>query len=143
LIALDANILVYAHRKDSEWNEVASDVVTKLAEGSQSWAIPWPCIHEFLSIVTSPKIYKPSSTLVEAINQVELWMESPTLLLIGEGEGYWREFSAVSIAGRVTGGAVHDARIAAICCAHGVKELWTVDRDFGRFPKQKVKNPLV
>ncbi len=39
--------------------------------------------------------------------------------------------------------AVHDARIAAICLAHGVSELWTADRDFSRFPELKARNPLV
>jgi len=31
----------------------------------------------------------------------------------------------------------------ALCRLHGVRELWTVDRDFSRFPGLKVKNPLV
>jgi hypothetical protein len=30
-----------------------------------------------------------------------------------------------------------------LCQNHGVRELWTADRDFGRFPDLKVKNPLV
>jgi toxin-antitoxin system PIN domain toxin len=143
VIALDANILIYAHRKDSEWHESAAKVVNILAEDARPWAIPWPCVHEFVAIVTSPKIYRPSTTLQLAINQVEIWMESPSLLLVGEREGYWKEFIKLAATARVTGGAIHDARIAAICCAHGVKELWTADRDFGRFPQLKTKNPLV
>lgn len=46
-------------------------------------------------------------------------------------------------AGKVTGGQVHDARVAAICQLHGVRELWTADRDFGRFAGMKVTNPLI
>jgi predicted nucleic acid-binding protein len=45
-------------------------------------------------------------------------------------------------AGRVAGPQVHDARVAALCRLHGVQELWTADRDFGRFPGLKVRNPL-
>ena len=37
---------------------------------------------------------------------------------------------------------VHDARVAALCIAHGVTELWTADRDFGRFPDLVTRNPL-
>ena len=44
---------------------------------------------------------------------------------------------------RTVGPAVHDARIAALCLQHGVRELWSADRDFGRFPALKVLNPLV
>jgi predicted nucleic acid-binding protein len=41
------------------------------------------------------------------------------------------------------GGRVHDARIAAICLEHKVRELWSADRDFGRFSELKVINPLI
>jgi hypothetical protein len=41
------------------------------------------------------------------------------------------------------GGAVHDARIAAICIAHGIEELWTSDRDFARFPDLRIRDPLI
>jgi len=46
-------------------------------------------------------------------------------------------------AGRITGGRVHDARIAALCLEHDVTELWSADRDFTRFPALKVRNPLL
>lgn len=46
-------------------------------------------------------------------------------------------------AGRVKGPQVHDARIAALCLQHGVRELWAANRDFGRFPRLKTTNPLV
>ena len=42
-----------------------------------------------------------------------------------------------------TGPLVHDARIAALCLSHGIKELLTADRDFGRFRDLKTRNPLV
>jgi uncharacterized protein len=45
--------------------------------------------------------------------------------------------------GRVTGPRVHYARIAALCVYHGVTELWSADRDFGRFGDVKVRNPLI
>lgn len=40
------------------------------------------------------------------------------------------------------GPMIHDARIAAICLSHGVKKLWTCDRDFARFPSLRHENPL-
>jgi hypothetical protein len=41
-----------------------------------------------------------------------------------------------------TGARIHDAKIAAICIAHGVRELWTVDRDFANVPGLRTRNPL-
>jgi predicted nucleic acid-binding protein len=43
----------------------------------------------------------------------------------------------------VVGPQVHDARVAALCRLHGIRELWTADRDFSRFPQLRVRNPLV
>ena len=71
MIAVDTNILVYAHREDSPWHEVAARQVTFLAEGHTPWAIPWSCVHEFLAIVTHPRIYAPPTPLSLALDQVE------------------------------------------------------------------------
>ena len=90
-----------------------------------------------------PRVYAPPSPLTKAIDQVEAWMESPSLVLLSESENYWDQLRTVLQAGRVSGVQVHDARVATVCQQHRVSELWTVDRDFGRFPGLKVRNPLV
>jgi len=143
VIAVDTNILVYAHRKDSPWHEPADTRVTELAEGHTPWALLWPCVHEFLAIVTHPRIYNPPTPQPIALDQVDAWMESPSLVLLGEAPGYWAELRAAIIAGSVVGPRVHDARIAALCLFHGVDQLWSADRDFCRFPGLTVRNPLV
>jgi len=143
MIAVDTNPLVYAHREDSPWHHAAYPRVVELAESSAAWAIPWPCIHEFLSIVTHPRIYAPPTPLEKAIDQVEAWLESPNLVLLSESEDYWLQLRSLIQTGRVSGPQVHDARIAALCRQHGVSELWTIDRDFSRFPGLIVRNPLV
>ncbi|MFQ5830155.1 MAG: type II toxin-antitoxin system VapC family toxin [Candidatus Methylomirabilia bacterium] len=143
MIAVDTNLLVYAHREDSPWHDAAYARVAELAEGRAPWAIPWPCLHEFLAIVTHPGVYAPPTPLTAAVDQVEAWFEAPRLILLSESEGYWPELRAAIQAGRVPGAQVHDARVAALCRFHGVRELWTADRDFGRFPGLAVRNPLV
>jgi uncharacterized protein len=70
LIAVDTNLLVYAHRRDSSWFEPARQVLRALIEGSATWAIPWPCLHEFLAISTHPHIYRPPTELPRALGQV-------------------------------------------------------------------------
>jgi uncharacterized protein len=143
MIAIDTNILVYAHRRDSQWHAAAYSCIAKLAEGGALWGVPWPCIHEFLAVVTHPRIYHPPTTAAKAIEQVEIWRESPSLRILGEMAGHWKELKSIVCAGRMVGGAVHDARIAAICVEHGVRELWSADRDFTRAPELVVRNPLV
>jgi toxin-antitoxin system PIN domain toxin len=143
VIAIDTNLLVYAHRRDSEWHEQASTVVRDLAEGSAAWAVPWPCLHEFLTIVTHPSIFMPPSPLEAALDQVDAWFESPTLLVLTESADHWTTLRVQLIAGQVTGPRIHDARVAAMCVAHGVTELWSADRDFSRFPELELRNPLI
>ena len=143
MIAVDTNLLVYAHRRDSDWHTEARRHIGDLAEGRESWGIPWPCIHEFISVVTHPRIFRRPSTLSEAIAQVEAWLESPTLVLLSEGGGHWRALRAALETGKVVGPLVHDARIASLCIEHSVRELWTADRDFGRFKGLPFRNPLV
>ena len=114
-----------------------------LAEDAAPWAVPWPCVHEFFAIVTHPRIYDPPSTLEEALGQLEAWIESPSLRLLGEGPGYILHLDRATRSARVGGGLIHDARIAAICAYHGVRILWSADRDFTRYPDLQVENPLV
>ncbi len=143
MIAVDTNIMVYAHRVDSPWHAAASARLRELAEGSAAWALPWPCIHEFLAIVTHPRIYRPPTPVAGALDQVEAWLESPTLVVLGEADGHWQALKRLALAGKIDGPVFHDARVAAICATHGVRELWTADRDFGRFAGLRVVNPLV
>lgn len=143
MIAVDTNILVYAHREESPFHEAAFRCLADLAEGAALWAIPWPCLHEFLAIVTHPRIYTPPTTLALALDQVDAWLESPSLALLSESGAHWASLRALLSAGRIAGAQVHDARVAALCRQHGVRELWSADRDFSRFAGLRVANPLV
>ncbi|KUH99161.1 TA system VapC family ribonuclease toxin [Mycobacterium sp. IS-3022] len=144
MIAVDTNILVYAHRRDAQFHTAAAERVKSLAEGRSAWAIPWPCLHEFFAICTHPSIYDPPSTTGQAIEQIDAWLASPALSLLGEPPGYWERLKTLLEAGKVAGPLVHDARIVALCGSHGVRELWSADRDFGRFNSSvAVRNPLI
>lgn len=142
VIAVDTNVLVHAHRRDSAWHEPAFAAIRQLAEGSAAWCMPRPCVH-FLAIVTHPKIWAPPSSVEKALAQVDIWLGAPTLVLLAEGDGHWDALRAVVQSGGITGPQLHEARVAAICAQHGVREIWTADRDFSRFPKLRTLNPLV
>jgi len=89
VIAVDTNVLVYAHRRDSEFHLAAAAKVRELAEGRAPWALPWPCLHEFFSIVTHPRIYDPPSRVDQALGQIDAWLETASAVLLAEGETYW------------------------------------------------------
>lgn len=143
MIAVDTNILVYAHRTDAQWHQAADASVRSLAEGRGRWAIPWPCVHEFIAVCTNRRIYAPATPLPLAFEQVREWLGGGALTLIHEGPDHFERLAQLAQAGNLSGPQIHDARIAAVCIDHGISELWTADRDFSRFPALKTRNPLV
>lgn len=142
MIAVDTNILVYAHREDNAFHAAAVEAMLDLAGSGRRWGIPWSCVHEFVSITTHPGIYVPPSPLKIALEAIGVWMQVPSCELLVEGPGYWETLRELARKAAVQGSMIHDARIAALCLHHGVKELWTADRDFSRFPTLKTRNPL-
>lgn len=144
MYAVDTNILVYAHRREVAEHSAAVHIVRELAEGSEPWALPWPCVYEFFSVVTNPRIWKESaSTPRQAWAQIEVWLGSPTLRLLAETEEFAAVLARFLDLPRVRGPVIHDARVAALCVAHGVEALLTRDRDFSLFDELSTRNPLV
>ena len=143
MIAVDTNILVYAHRKESEFYNEAALCMVSLAEGAQPWGIPVSCLHEFLAIVTNPKVFAPPSTTDQALGQIDAWLASPQASVLHSGQQHVAVLSDLSRKAKLKGGQFHDARIAAICLENAVAVLWTADRDFGRFKTLKTVNPLI
>ncbi|MEI6741411.1 MAG: TA system VapC family ribonuclease toxin [Gemmatimonadaceae bacterium] len=143
MIAVDTNILVYAHRTDSPFHEHARSTIETLASGVRQWAIPWPCAHEFVAVVTHPRIYKTATPTETAFAQLRALAMLANVAFIGEADEYLLHLESLAMAAHTRGGAIHDARIAAICISHGVGELWSADRDFSRFPQLVVRNPLI
>lgn len=142
MIAVDTNVLVYAHRQDSPHHAAALDAVRRLATGPAQWAIPWPCVHELLAVITHPRVYRPPTPVRRAAEIVDQLTSLPNLTLLSESRDHGRLLLAL-LGDAVAGPKVHDARIAAICLGHGVTELWSADRDFGWFPDLRVRNPLL
>lgn len=141
MIAVDTNVLVHAHRRDSPQHDSARSALADLAE-RRSWAVPWPCLHEFLAVVTHPRVWLPPSPVDDALRSVA------DLLGLGvqplsETGSHAEILTDLLTRSGVSGPRVHDARVAAICLGHEVDELWTADRDFSYFPGLRTRNPLV
>jgi toxin-antitoxin system PIN domain toxin len=143
MIAVDTNILVYAHRSDSDWHEKALDVVRRLAESDLSWVIPSHSLIEFYSIVTHPRIYNPPSTPLQAKSQIQAWLASPSLILAHSTKESVLETFIQCVDLKIKGPQVHDVRLANDCAYYGVTQLYSADRDFTKITFMKITNPLV
>ena len=143
MIAIDTNILIYAHRSDFPQHRDAKLALDELHMSQQNWAIPVVCIHEFLSQVTGFRAPYVPTPVASAFMQLRAWMESAPLSILQPTELHVDVLAKVVTQGQARGGQIHDARVAAICLEHGVRELWTADRDFARFATLlPVRNPL-
>ena len=106
MIAIDTDLLVYAHRRESRHHDTAASIVRGLAEGDDAWAIPWPCCYEFLSVMTNPRSWRDNATSQEqAWRQLTAWVASPSIRLIGETEDFPRILESFVRRPRVIGGS--------------------------------------
>jgi toxin-antitoxin system PIN domain toxin len=142
VIALDTNILVYARREETSHHARAREILKQLAEGEQPWALLWPCIYEFIRVVTHPRVFDPPTNLESALDDLDSLLQSPSLTLLREGPRHSVFMQRLLRSGQAAGNLAHDAHIAALIVEHGVGELWTADRDFARFPGIRVRNPF-
>jgi toxin-antitoxin system PIN domain toxin len=143
VLAVDTNILVYSHRRETREHPKAADLLRRLAEGPIAWAIPWPCVYEFFSVATNSRIWSTAaSTPQEAWAQIEAWLDAPSLRLLSETEEFAGVLQRFLTFPRVRGPVVHDARVAALCVAHGVERLLTRDRDFSLFGDLRTEDPF-
>ena len=140
--AIDTNILIFAEMQSSKHHAVALKILKGLATGNSPWAIPWPCIYEFLRVVTHPRVFHPPVPLDVVLKGLQNVLASPSLLLLAETDRHGPLLDQTLRQAGATGNLIHDAHIAALCLEHGVSELITGDRDFSRFAGIKVINPF-
>ena len=139
--AVDTNVLVFAEILNSRHHAKAKALLKELGEGNRPWAIPWPCVYEFLRVVTHPKVFHPPVPLDRALSDLDKILESPSMRLLMETPRHAEVMGEVLRTGGVTGNLIHDAHIAALCVEHGVSELLTGDKDFERFEGLTVVDP--
>jgi toxin-antitoxin system PIN domain toxin len=140
--AVDTNVLIFAEIRTSAEHEQARRVLVELSQGAAAWAIPWPCVYEFLRVVTHPRVYHPPVPPAIAVAELRAILTSPSLVMLSETPRHVEVLEAVVRSSGVAGNLMHDAHIAALCLEHGVSELITGDRDFHRFPGLRVHDPF-
>ncbi len=138
MIAVDTNVLIYAHRVHLPQHDHALKWLTYLAEGQVSWAVPVFCLGEFVRVATHPRIFDPPSTLEQAVSALEDLLLSPTLRVLNPGPRYPALFNETVRSADARGNLVFDAQIVAVCREQGASRILTLDRDFTRFSEIQV-----
>lgn len=133
MTAVDTNILIYAHRREFRENAAARRLLENVTETGDAPVVPVFCLAEFLRVVTHPNFFRLPSTVEEAIAAVVALIESPSAQVLLPGERFAKLFLETVQQARATGNLVFDAQIVALCREHGVRTIWSNDRDLARF----------
>ncbi|MFQ5690763.1 MAG: TA system VapC family ribonuclease toxin [Gemmatimonadota bacterium] len=141
MIAVDTNVLIYAHRAGLPGHERAFAWLRHLAEGAEPWGVPVFCLGEFVRVATHPRILDPPSTLEQALGALEELLECPVVRVLSPGPSYPALLSEALRAGDARGNLAFDAQIHAVCREGGASRLLTLDRDFARFSGLELISP--
>jgi toxin-antitoxin system PIN domain toxin len=135
VIAIDTNVLVYAHREEYPLHDKAKARIVSLATGAAPWGVPVFCLAEFVRVVTHRRVLNPPSSLQQALAFIDRLGGSESYRVLLPDGDFWTDLRAVLSTAQARGNLAFDAQIAALCLREGA-HLLTSDRDFSRFSVQ-------
>jgi toxin-antitoxin system PIN domain toxin len=141
LILIDANLLLYAYDRSSPQHQGAKRWLQETLGGDESVRLALVTLLAFLRIGTSPAVFRRPLRAREAIGIVTSWLELPSVGVAEPTDGHWPLVETLARRGQARGALMMDAHLAALAIEHGAT-LCTTDRDFARFPRLKLRNPL-
>jgi toxin-antitoxin system PIN domain toxin len=133
LIALDSNVLIYAHRPDTAFQLQAYALIIKLAVGREPWGVPVFAVNEFLKVMTQRGPGRAPLSIADALKSISRVIASPSCNLFVPGPDYWRFLEDATVSGQAHGRLLYDAAIVAVCREHGARTIVSLDRDLRRF----------
>jgi len=142
MIAIDTNLLVYAHRSGFSRHSAAIQALEKAFRNPLGWGIPLTCTTEFWSIVTHAKMGDRPSNPDEARSFLDNILEDGGGLVLYPGTGLYSRLGRWAERLRVQGPRIFDLVIALTATANGASELWTHDASFQEIPGLRVVDPL-
>ena len=140
--SVDVNILLYASDTSSPKHAEGIRFLKQRASDPDLFCIAWSTLIAFLRIATHPGIFAQPLSPDDALRNVESLLSLPRVRLLSEGEGFLEVYREVTARFPVRGNLVPDAHLAALLRQHGVRRLYTVDRDFRKFDFLEVADPF-
>lgn len=138
---VDVNVLVYASNEDDPAHEAARALIERLAEGPELLYLFWPTLMGYMRVATHPRIQPEPVSPAQAAENVADLIDRPHVRTPGEADAFWELYRATA-GPHVRGNAVPDAHLATLMRQHGVRTIYTRDRDFRRFEGIEVSDPL-
>lgn len=143
MFVVDTNIFLYAAVEDFEEHGRCEALLEDWRRARLPWFTTWSILYEFLRVTTHPKVLTSPLSAGEAWEFVESLLSAPSLEVLVQTERH-AAVAAQTIADLpdVRGNLLHDLHIAILMREHGVRQIYTRDGDFRRFPFLSVVDPL-
>jgi hypothetical protein len=141
MVLIDANVLVYAHRRDCLNHIAFRRWLEKCISSDQAYGMSDLVLSAFLRIVTHPRIFKVPTRLEDALRFASEVSGPANCVAVSPGTRHWEIFTRLCGAAGVKGNLVSDAYLAALAIESG-SEWITTDRDYSRFPGLRWRHPL-
>jgi toxin-antitoxin system PIN domain toxin len=140
--SLDVNVLLYASDRSSDRHVRARGFVESCAIGPEILCLTWPTLMSYLRIATHPRIFAAPLSPDEALGNVSALLAQPHVRAVSELDGFIEVYKRVAGETAVRGNLVPDAHVAAILFQHGVRTLYSNDRDFRKFQSIDLRDPF-
>jgi hypothetical protein len=140
--SVDVNVLLYASDTSSPKHAEAIRFLKQRASDPDLFCIAWSTLIAFLRFATHPGIFARPLSPDDALGNVESLLSLPRVRPLAEGEGFLEVYREVTARFPVRGNLVPDAHLAALLRQHGVRRLYTVDRDFRKFDFLEAVDPF-
>lgn len=141
MMLVDANILIYAYDSSSPLHTAAKQWIEKTLSETEPIRLAWMTILAFLRITTHRKIFANPYSISEAAALVNDWLAQPCMGILQPTARHWPILTELLQDGQATGPLIMDTHLAALAIEHGAM-LCSTDKDFTRFGKLKLANPL-
>ena len=140
--SVDVNVLLYASDRSSDRHDAARRFLQSCASTPEVLCLTWPTLMSYLRIATHPRIFVAPLSPDEALGNIKALLSLPHARAVSELDGFLDAYAHVVGEVAVRGNLVPDGHVAAILFQHGVRTLYTNDRDFRKFETLDVKNPF-
>jgi len=140
--SLDVNVLLYASDRSSDRHDHARRFVEACAAGPELLCLAWPTLMSYVRIATHPRIFAAPLSPDEALGNVAALLGLPHVRPVSELDGFLDAYKHVTGETSVRGNLVPDAHVATILFQHGVRTLYSNDRDFRKFSSIDLRDPF-
>ena len=141
MILVDANLLIYAHVDNFPQHDKALAWLDNHLNGTAPMGLPWLSILAFIRLVTNPRIFGQPETVGKAWNQVEEWLNCPSVWIPRPTDRHREILGSLISELDIHSNLIPDAHLAALAIEHGLI-LCSTDGDFGRFTDLRWENPI-